>query len=51
MREKAQRAKRNGVTLQDQVLGEPQLLGQMTAGPMAPHRELREREPPRPQGQ
>jgi len=34
-REKAQRARRNGVTLQDQVLGEPQLLGQMTAGPMA----------------
>jgi glycerol-3-phosphate dehydrogenase subunit C len=35
MREKAQRAKRNGVTVQDRVLGEPQLLGQMTAGPMA----------------
>ena len=35
MREKAQRARRNGVTLQDRVLGEPQLLGQMTAGPMA----------------
>jgi glycerol-3-phosphate dehydrogenase subunit C len=34
-REKAQRAKRNGVTLQDQVLGEPQLLGRMTAGPTA----------------
>ena len=34
-REKAQRARRDGVTLQDQVLGEPQLLGQMTAGPMA----------------
>jgi glycerol-3-phosphate dehydrogenase subunit C len=34
-REKAQRAKRNGVTLQDKVLGEPQLLGSMTAGPMA----------------
>jgi glycerol-3-phosphate dehydrogenase subunit C len=34
-REKAQRAKRNGVTLQDRVLGEPQLLGQLTAGPMA----------------
>ena len=33
MREKAQRARRNGVTLQDRVLGEPQLLGQMTAGP------------------
>src|SRR5215472_13769856 len=35
MREKAQRAGRNGVTLQDRVLGEPQLLGRMTAGPMA----------------
>jgi glycerol-3-phosphate dehydrogenase subunit C len=35
-REKAQRARRNGVTVQDRVLGEPQLLGQMTAGPMAP---------------
>jgi glycerol-3-phosphate dehydrogenase subunit C len=35
MREKAQRARRNGVTLQDRVLGEPQLLGQMTAGPRA----------------
>jgi glycerol-3-phosphate dehydrogenase subunit C len=34
-REKAQRARRNGVTLQDKVLGEPQLLGQLTAGPMA----------------
>jgi glycerol-3-phosphate dehydrogenase subunit C len=36
MREKAQRARRNGVTLQDRVLGEPQLLGKLTAGPMAP---------------
>ena len=35
MREKAQRARRNGVTLQDGILGEPQLLGQMTAGPLA----------------
>src|SRR5260221_494386 len=35
MREKAQRARRNGVTLQDRVLGEPQALGRMTAGPMA----------------
>ncbi len=35
-REKAQDAKRNGVTLQDTVLGEPQLLGAMTAGPLAP---------------
>lgn len=36
MREKAQRARRNGVTVQDRALGEPQLLGQLTAGPMAP---------------
>jgi glycerol-3-phosphate dehydrogenase subunit C len=35
MREKAQRARRNGVSLQDRVLGEPQLLGRLTAGPMA----------------
>ncbi len=35
-REKAVRARRNGVTLQDAVLGEPQLLGKMTAGAMAP---------------
>ncbi len=35
MREKAQRARRSGVTIQDRVLGEPQLLGQITAGPMA----------------
>jgi glycerol-3-phosphate dehydrogenase subunit C len=35
LREKAIRARRNGVTLQDQVLGEPQLLGQLTAGPQA----------------
>jgi glycerol-3-phosphate dehydrogenase subunit C len=34
-REKAQRAKRNGVSLQDRVLGEPQFMGRMTAGPMA----------------
>jgi glycerol-3-phosphate dehydrogenase subunit C len=34
-REKAQRARRNGISLQDRVLGEPQLLGRMTAGPMA----------------
>ncbi len=34
-REKAQRARRNGVSLQDRVLGEPQALGQLTAGPMA----------------
>jgi glycerol-3-phosphate dehydrogenase subunit C len=35
LREKAQRAKRNGITLQDRVLGEPQALGQLTAGPAA----------------
>jgi glycerol-3-phosphate dehydrogenase subunit C len=35
MREKAQRARRNGVTLQDRVLGEPQRMGRMTAGPGA----------------
>ncbi len=35
LREKAQRARRNGVSLQDRVLGEPQLLGRMTAGPLA----------------
>jgi glycerol-3-phosphate dehydrogenase subunit C len=36
MREKAQRAKRDGVSLQDRVLGEPQLMGRLTAGPLAP---------------
>ena len=35
-REKAQRVQRDGVTLQDRVLGEPQAMGKMTAGPMAP---------------
>ncbi len=35
LREKAQRARRDGVTLQDRVLGEPQVLGRITAGPMA----------------
>ncbi len=35
-RSKAVRARREGVTLQDAVLGEPQLLGKLTAGPMAP---------------
>lgn len=35
-REKAQRAKRNGVTLQDQALGEPGRLGQLASGPLAP---------------
>jgi glycerol-3-phosphate dehydrogenase subunit C len=35
MREKAQRSRRNGVSLQDRVLGEPQMLGRLTAGPPA----------------
>src|SRR5579859_604715 len=35
LREKAQRARRDGVTLQDRVLGEPQLMRRMTAGPQA----------------
>jgi glycerol-3-phosphate dehydrogenase subunit C len=35
LRHKAQRAKRDGVTLQDQVLGEPQLLGKLASGPNA----------------
>ena len=35
-REKAQRSRRNGVPLQDQVLGEPQLLGQFGSGTLAP---------------
>ena len=35
-REKAQRVARDGVSLQDRVLGEPQAMGKMNAGPMAP---------------
>jgi len=35
LRYKAHRARRDGVTLQDKVLGEPQLLGQLAAGPQA----------------
>lgn len=35
LRDKAQRAKRDGITLQDRVLGEPQLMGRLTAGPQA----------------
>ena len=35
-REKAQRARRNGVTVQDQALGEPQLLGMVGSGALAP---------------
>lgn len=34
-REKAQRARRNGITLQDQALGEPGILGRLASGPMA----------------
>jgi len=34
-REKAQRARRQGVAVVDQVLGEPQLLGALAAGPSA----------------
>lgn len=34
-REKAQRARRNGVTIQDKALGEPGLLGRMASGVMA----------------
>lgn len=36
MREKAQRAKRNGVSIQDRALGEPGRLGAMSSGFMAP---------------
>ena len=36
MREKAQRAKRNGVTAQDRALGEPGRLGAIASGFMAP---------------
>lgn len=36
MREKAQRAKRNGVSLQDRALGEPGKMGAMLAGPLSP---------------
>jgi glycerol-3-phosphate dehydrogenase subunit C len=35
LRDKAQRTRRNGVSLQDRVLGEPQVMGRLTAGPMA----------------
>lgn len=34
-REKVQRAERNGISIEDRVLGEPGLLGKQTAGPMA----------------
>jgi len=35
-REKAQRARRNGVTLVDRVLGEPGVMGEVASGPLAP---------------
>ncbi|MCC7540175.1 MAG: 4Fe-4S dicluster domain-containing protein [Deltaproteobacteria bacterium] len=35
MREKAVRARRSGIALTDRVLGEPQLLGRLAAGPLA----------------
>ncbi len=35
MREKAQRAKRSGVTMQDRALGEPGRLGALMSGPLA----------------
>jgi glycerol-3-phosphate dehydrogenase subunit C len=35
-RHKAHLAQRNGVTLQDKVLGEPQALGALASGPLAP---------------
>jgi glycerol-3-phosphate dehydrogenase subunit C len=35
-REKAQRSRRSGVPLQDKVLGEPQILGQLGSGAFAP---------------
>jgi glycerol-3-phosphate dehydrogenase subunit C len=35
-RHKAQIARRDGVTLQDKVLGEPQALGSLASGPLAP---------------
>jgi glycerol-3-phosphate dehydrogenase subunit C len=34
-REKVQRSARNGISVQDRALGEPGLLGKLTAGPMA----------------
>jgi glycerol-3-phosphate dehydrogenase subunit C len=36
MREKAQRAKRQGITMQDRALGEPGRLGSLMSGPLAP---------------
>jgi glycerol-3-phosphate dehydrogenase subunit C len=39
-REKAQRARRDGVALVDRILGEPALLGKMACGPQAPMANL-----------
>jgi glycerol-3-phosphate dehydrogenase subunit C len=39
-REKAQRARRDGIPLVDRVLGEPQLIGALSAGPGAPAANL-----------
>jgi glycerol-3-phosphate dehydrogenase subunit C len=36
LRQRAQRARRDGITLQDRALGEPQLLGKLASGPIAP---------------
>ncbi|MBX3186894.1 MAG: 4Fe-4S dicluster domain-containing protein [Labilithrix sp.] len=36
LREKAHRAKRSGITIQDRALGEPGRLGSLMAGPLAP---------------
>jgi glycerol-3-phosphate dehydrogenase subunit C len=39
-REKAQRARRDGIPIVDRVLGEPQLIGALSAGPGAPMANL-----------
>lgn len=36
LRHRAQRARRDGISLQDKALGEPQLLGALASGPAAP---------------
>jgi len=36
LRQKAQRARRDGISVQDRALGEPQLLGALGSGPAAP---------------
>lgn len=40
LRQKAQRAVRDGISVQDRVLGEPQLVGRMGGGPAAPMANL-----------